>query len=131
MLNLNKIRMKKASVLLTIAVMLLAGLSLQAQTVEDYFTGDWKIVVTGTPNGDAEMIMHLERIEGKLKGEIRGENGSAPIKIDRIEEKENAISIYYFAAGYDISMDFQKQDENNLKGSLLSMFTANGTRVVE
>jgi hypothetical protein len=123
--------MKKVSVLLTIAVMLLNGLSLKAQTPEDYFTGDWKVVVIGTPNGDAEMIMHLERIEGKLKGELRGEEGGDPIKIDRIEEKENAISVYYFAAGYDVSMDFEKVDENNLKGSLLGMFTANGTRIVE
>ena len=123
--------MKKLSILLTIAVMLLAGMSLHAQTPEDYFTGDWKILIEGTPNGDAEMIMHLERVEGKLKGEMRGEEGGDPIKIDRIEEKENAISVYYFAAGYDISMDFQKLDENNLKGSLLGMFTANGTRVLE
>jgi hypothetical protein len=123
--------MKKVSVLLSIAVMLLAGLSLQAQTPEDYFTGDWKVVVIGTPNGDAEMIMHIERVEGKLKGELRGEEGGDPIKIDRIEEKENAISVYYFAAGYDVSMDFEKVDENNLKGSLLGMFTANGTRIVE
>jgi len=123
--------MRKVSVLLSIAVMLLAGLSLQAQTPEDYFTGDWKVVVIGTPNGDAEMIMHLERVEGKLKGELRGEEGGDPIKIDRIEEKENAISVYYFAAGYDVSMDFEKVDENNLKGSLLGMFTANGTRIVE
>lgn len=123
--------MKKASVLLTIAVMLLTGVSLQAQTPEDYFTGDWKVIVIGTPNGDAEMIMHLERVEGKLKGELRGEEGGDPIKIDRIDEKENAISVYYFAAGYDVSMDFQKVDENNLKGSLLGMFTANGTRVLE
>jgi hypothetical protein len=123
--------MRKVSVLLSIAVMLLAGLSLQAQTPEDYFTGDWKVVVIGTPNGDAEMIMHIERVEGKLKGELRGEEGGDPIKIDRIEEKENAISVYYFAAGYDVSMDFEKVDENNLKGSLLGMFTANGTRIVE
>ena len=123
--------MRKVSVLLSIAVMLLAGLSLQAQTPEDYFTGDWKVVVIGTPNGDAEMIMHLERVEGKLKGELRGEEGGDPIKIDRIEEKENAISVYYFTAGYDVSMNFEKVDENNLKGSLLGMFTANGTRIVE
>lgn len=80
---------------------------------------------------DAEMIMHLEREDGKLKGEMRGDEGNNPIKIERIEEKENSISVYYFASGYDISMTFEKKDENNLKGNLLGMFTANGTRVVE
>lgn len=111
--------------------MLLAGMSLHAQSPEDYFTGDWKILIEGTPSGDAEMIMLLERVEGKLKGEMRGEEGNDPIKIDRTEEKENAISVYYFAAGYDISMNFEKVDENILKGSLLGMFTANGKRVLK
>lgn len=123
--------MKNVSVLLTVLVLVLAGLNLQAQAPKDYFTGDWKVLVEGIPSGDAEMIMHIEREDGKLKGEMRGEEGTDPIKIDRIEEKENSISVYYFASGYDISMAFEKVDENNLKGNLLGMYTANGTRVVK
>jgi hypothetical protein len=99
-----------------------------AQNVTDYFAGDWNVVVIGTPNGDAKMIMHLERADGKLKGEIRGEETTDVIKIDSIEEKENKLIVYYFAGGYDISMDFEKVDENNIKGSLLGMFTAQGSR---
>jgi hypothetical protein len=123
--------MKKVNVLVAVVMLVLAGLSLQAQSATDYFVGDWNVLVEGTPSGNAEMIMHLEREDGKLKGEMRGDEGNDPIKIDRIEEKENSISVYYFASGYDISMTFEKIDENNLKGNLLGMFTANGTRVLE
>jgi cytochrome c len=123
--------MKRLTVFFSMSILLFASLVLQAQEPADYFVGDWKILVEGTPSGDAEMIMHLERVDGKLKGEMRGEEGNDPIKIERIEEKESTLNVYYFASGYDISMRFEKVDANNLKGSLLGMFTANGKRVVE
>jgi hypothetical protein len=113
--------------------LVLMGLSAGAfaQNVTDYFAGDWDVVVIGTPNGDAKMIMHLERVEGKLKGEIKGQESSDVIKIDSIEEKENKLIVYYFAGGYDISMDFEKVDENNMDGSLLGMFTTKGSRIIK
>ncbi len=113
--------------------LVLMGLSAGAfaQNVTDYFTGDWNVVVIGTPNGDAKMIMHLERVDGKLKGEIKSQEGSDVIKIDSIEEKENKLIVYYFAGGYDISMDFEKVDDNNMEGSLLGMFTAKGSRIIK
>jgi hypothetical protein len=62
--------MKKLLFVGLVSLILLAGAF--AQNVTDYFAGDWNVVVIGTPNGDAKMIMHLERADGKLKGEIRG-----------------------------------------------------------
>lgn len=124
--------MKKVGLILTALFLMAVSLSAQAATPSDYFVGDWKVVVIGTPSGDAEMIMHLERIDGKLKGEMRSEEeGADPIKIDRIEEKENSISVFYFAGGYDISMTFNKVDDNNIKGDLLGMFTSTGERIVK
>jgi hypothetical protein len=102
-----------------------------SQNVTDYFAGDWNVEVIGTPSGDVKMIMHLERVDGKLKGEIKAQESSDVIKIDSIEEKENKLIVYYFAGGYDISMDFEKVDENNIAGSLLDMFTTRGSRIIK
>ncbi|MCG6190359.1 hypothetical protein [Maribellus maritimus] len=123
--------MKKVGFILTLVASLFVSLISNAQQPEDYFLGDWDVVVEGTPNGDAKMTMHLERVDGKLKGEMRTEGDAGVIKIEKIDEKETSLSMYYFAGGYDISMDFDKVDKNNIKGNLLGMFTARGIRKLD
>lgn len=93
----------------------------------DYFVGDWKVVVSGTPSGDAEMVLHLERVDGKLIGEMRNE-GTDPSKLSRVDEKENSITVYYSTMGYDINLSLDKVDDTNVKGSLMGMFDAKGER---
>lgn len=121
--------MKKVRMIITAAIMLFVAISVQAQN-SDFFAGDWKVMVIGTPNGDAEMVMHLEREDGKLVGEMRVE-GMEPTKFQQVAEKEEEVSVYYSAMGYDISITLKKVDDNNLKGSLLGMFDATGERIVE
>ncbi|WP_346860846.1 hypothetical protein [uncultured Draconibacterium sp.] len=96
----------------------------------DYFVGDWKVEVKGTPNGDATMVMHLERKEGKLTGEMRTE-GTDPAKLTQVDEKEGTITVYYNSMGYDINFSFTKVDENKIKGSLMEMFEATGERILK
>ncbi|QIA07665.1 hypothetical protein [Draconibacterium halophilum] len=99
-------------------------------TKSDYFVGDWKVVVKGTPSGDAEMVMHLERLDGKLVGEMRAE-GIEASKFSQVSEKETSVTVYYSTMGYDINISLDKVDENNLKGSLIGMFDATGERILE
>lgn len=101
-----------------------------AQDANDYFAGKWLVTVTGTPNGDATMTVDLKRLEGKLTGVvIMGEEMSTDI--ERIEEKESSVAIYYSAGGYDVYFNLEKKDENTLEGTLMDMFDAIGKRVVE
>lgn len=102
-----------------------------ASTPSDYFVGNWNVVVTGTPSGDAEMIIHLERLDGKLQGRVKNEGENEGTKIDKIDEKDTSITIYYSAMGYDVYLSFDKVDDNNIKGSMMGMFNSTGKRVVK
>lgn len=121
--------MKKVRMILTAVIVLFIAVATQAQET-DYFAGDWKVMVKGTPNGDAEMVMHLERVDGKLVGEMRVE-AMDPSKFQQVAEKETDVTVFYNAMGYDISITLRKVDENNLKGSLLGMFDATGERIIQ
>lgn len=101
-----------------------------AQSAPDYFAGDWKVLVKGTPSGDAEMIMHLERVDGKLVGEMKAE-GMDATKFQQVAEKETSVTVYYNTMGYDISITLNKVDDDHVKGNLLGMFDATGERVVQ
>ncbi|WP_321373212.1 hypothetical protein [uncultured Draconibacterium sp.] len=123
--------MKKVRMILSTVFILVVAISAQAQDSDpDYFAGDWKVVLKGTPSGDAEMVMHLERVDGKLTGEMRAE-GIDPSKFKTVSEKEAEITVNYMTMGYDINITFKKVDDNNLKGSLMGMFDATGERIVE
>ena len=116
-------------IFMSLVFFLLAGNSF-ANEPADYFAGDWKVQIKGTPSGDADMVLHLERVEGKLTGEMRTE-GVDPSKLKSVDEQEDAITVSYTTMGYDISLKLSKVDENNLKGSLMGMFDATGERIVE
>lgn len=116
--------------ILTAVFVLVVAISTQAQDPADYFTGDWKVVLKGTPSGDAEMVMHLERVDGKLTGEMRAE-GIDPSKFSQVSEKETEITVNYNTMGYDVNITFKKVDDNKLNGSLMGMFDATGERIVE
>ena len=115
--------------ILTAVFIMVVTMATQAQdSKSDYFAGDWKVVIKGTPNGDSEVVMHLERAEGKLTGEMRSE-GADPSKFSNVSEEESKITVFYTAMGYDINISFEKVDENKLKGSLLGMFDVTGERI--
>lgn len=122
--------MKQITFILASLLLLFITNTSFANEPSDYFVGDWKVLVKGTPSGDAEMVLHLERVDGKLTGEMRNE-GMEPSKITSVDEKENSITVYYSTMGYDINLSLEKVDETKIKGSLMGMFDATGERIVE
>lgn len=126
--------MKKVSTFLFVMFIGLAinGFS-QTAAPKDFFAGKWEIVIMGTPDGDGKMITNLVRKDGKLTGElVDGTGGGKPtIPITEIEESEGKIAIAFTASGYDITLDLAKVDDDNLKGSMMSMFDAKAKRIKE
>lgn len=122
--------MRKLKFVFACLFLIMLALGSFAENATDYFVGKWKVTVMGTPNGDAAMTVNLERVDGKLKGDISSE-GMPITKIDRIEEKDNSIRIYYSAQGYDIYINLDKKDDIHLAGTLMDMFDIKGERVVE
>lgn len=123
--------MKKLS--LFIAATLLLFLSIQenlnAQTPADYFAGKWNVLVKGTPSGDANLILVLEKNEDTLTGVVQDTTGNEISKIDKTGIFEDTVTFYFFAGGYDVTLDLTKKDDDNATGSLMGMFEAEGERV--
>jgi len=102
----------------------------QTAPTTDYFVGKWSVIAAGTPNGDAKLVINLERKDGKLGGTIEAsEPGKPPTKIDKVEEKDNAITIYFVGGGYDVYLNLEKKDDDHVAGSLMDMFDAKGERL--
>jgi hypothetical protein len=123
--------MRKLSFVLTVFVLFLLAINANAEDTTSYFVGKWKVLTVGTPNGDATSIITLERKDGKLVGTMNGQGTTESIKFTNVEEKENSVTVYFTASGYDVYMVLEKKDENHVKGSMMDMFDVSGERVKE
>lgn len=123
--------MNKASMILIGFLFIISSIPSQAQDQpSDYFAGKWEVLLEDTPAGDATLIMTLERKDGKLEGTLTG-NDVEVIEIERIEEKEGTLTVYWFSQGYDVYLSMQKKDDDNISGTLVGMFVASGKRIKE
>jgi cytochrome c len=50
-------------------------------------------------------------------------------KLDKVEEKDDKITVYFKIANYDVNVILEKEDADNLKGMLMGMFKAKAVRV--
>lgn len=115
-----------------IILMLFSFFSADAQTAaaSDYFVGRWSVIAAGTPNGDSKFVVNLERKDGKLGGTIENsEPGKPATKIDKVEEKDKGITVYFVGGGYDVYLTLEKKDDDHVAGSLMDMFDAKGERL--
>jgi len=101
----------------------------QAKTGADYFVGTWNVLVKGTPNGDSKMILVLEKKDDKITGVVQDTTGTEISKISNAELKENELTVYFTAQGYDVNLVMDKKDDDHVTGSLMGMFDAEGDRM--
>ncbi|MBL7818386.1 MAG: hypothetical protein JNL70_25470 [Saprospiraceae bacterium] len=101
-----------------------------ATATPDFYAGKWELSFIGTPQGDVKLIAHLSRESGKLTGKLLDatDTEKEPIPISNIEEEENKIVLYFSAQGYDLNVNLEKVDADNLKGQLMNMFEAKAVR---
>jgi hypothetical protein len=126
--------MKKVNVFFVGMLFLLLSFSAKAQTNTsvDYFVGKWDVLVSGTPSGDAKMILKLERKDGKLTGTVTPQAADkGESKITSIEEQANTITVYFTAGEYDVNFSLDKKDDDHVTGSMMGMFDAKGERIKE
>lgn len=125
--------MKKASIFLIALIFGIAlnGFSQTTAAPADFYAGKWEITILGTPNGDAKMIASLSRKDGKFVGELTNpaEPTAAANPITNVEEVDGKLIISFSASGYDLSIPFEKVDNDNLKGKLMDMFDATAKRL--
>jgi cytochrome c len=96
----------------------------------DFYVGKWQTTIAGTPGGDVVMDLDLVRVDGKLTGTITPKMKDLKEgKLDKVEEKDDKITIYFKMANYDVNVNLEKEDADNLKGMLMGMFKAKAVRV--
>lgn len=125
--------MKKVSLILTAMFFVLVSFTVKAQSTvpTDFFTGKWSVLVEGTPQGDATVNVVFERNDGKLTGTIISQGKSEPSKFSKIIEKDSTVTAYYSSNGYEVYLVLEKKDDNSATGSMMDMFDAKATRVIE
>jgi hypothetical protein len=131
---INPSIMKKASIVVFILFLATTfNVLAQESAVTDYFAGKWELTLIGLPEGDAILIAHLDRAEGKLTGVLAGPDNSEAtrMKLTTITETENRIELFFQAQGFDVSIDLSRVDEDNMKGALVGMYDVKAKRIRE
>ncbi|MFA6084596.1 hypothetical protein [Mucilaginibacter sp.] len=121
--------MKKLILTFTVIASMFLCVGAKAQSTTDYFTGKWKVIIMGTPQGDATMMFVFEKKDGKLTGALRDSTDKEISKITQIDEKDKSITAYFNTQGYDVNLMLEPLDADRVKGSLMGMFAAKGERV--
>jgi len=122
--------MEKIKLLFAGLILLTSTISLKAQTsTVEYFAGSWTVLLKGTPNGDVRMIFKLDKMKDSLTGVVQDSTGVEIAKISKIDQKENEITAYFTAQGYDVNLVLTKKDDDHVTGSLMGMFEAEGERI--
>jgi hypothetical protein len=120
--------------LLTFTAVLVAALlftlkSNAQATTSAYYAGKWDVLVKGTPQGDAHLLFTLADSAGTIKGTFTDPETKKEVPLTRAELKEDKLTLYFTVQSYDVSLLLAKKDEDNVTGSLMSMFEATGVRV--
>jgi hypothetical protein len=102
-----------------------------AKDSTDFFAAKWELSIIGTPGGDKKMLANIVRKDGKLTGDLGdpAEPDKEKIAITSIEEVANKITLAFTTSGYDVTVDLEKVDADNLKGQLLGMFETKAVRI--
>ena len=125
--------MKKLSLFFAGLFFLLSSTSAgaQAKAGADYFVGKWSVLVKGLPQGDTKMIFVLDKSSDKITGVVQDTTGKEISKLSNAELKEDELTVFFTAEGYDVNLVMKKKDDGHTTGSLMGMFDAEGERMKE
>jgi hypothetical protein len=126
--------MKKVSLIL---IALFFGMAIQGfsqssapTTPSDFYLGKWTVTILGTPQGDAKMDVTFSMKEGKLIADMQDlEDPTKTKPMTTVEVESTKVTIFFSAAGYDLSIPFEKVDDDNLKGKMMDMFDCTAKRL--
>jgi hypothetical protein len=123
--------MKKANFLLGGLFLMLLSSSTYAQSKPGvtYFSGKWNVLIKGTPNGDARMIVDLQTRNDSLTGVVRDSTGKEFSKISSVELTDTSATVHFTAQDYEVYLVMNKKDNDNITGNMMGMFDAEGKRI--
>jgi len=123
--------MKKLTKILGTLVLffLLKGANAQSKPGAAYFNGTWNVLIKNTPQGDVTLRFVLDNKNDSIAGIVQDTTGAEITKLSNVELKDEEVTLYFSAQGYDLSLLLKKKDDDHVTGSLMSMFDAEGDRV--
>lgn len=122
--------MKLVTTFLCGFALFLISFTSQAQTT-DYFVGDWEVTIKDTPMGTISVLLTLERIDGKLVGKFVDNASGTETKMNQITEEENKLTLNFTSEYGDLYLTLQREDEENVSGSVMDSFAVEGKRVIK
>jgi hypothetical protein len=88
-------------------------------SAEDFFLGKLYLIVKGMPQGDARMIMSVEKEEGVLSGTVTSPlDPSQLFSLEEITVSGNEISAKFDAFNSRLPITVVKEDDENVSGQL-------------
>ena len=96
----------------------------------DYFVGTWNVKVSGLPDGDKDMVVLFEKKDGKLAGGIVDAATKKVNPFTSVTQTDNKVSASFMneEPNMEISLSLEKKDDTKITGSLMDMFTMEGSR---
>lgn len=101
----------------------------ETTSIEEFFLGKWKLLVEGLPTGDAEMLLVLEKKDGKLEGTLGGIDGGETNKLTKAEIKGSTLNVNFMGGGFDIPIYLDKEKNGTITGSMNDMFDVTGEKI--
>lgn len=121
--------MKNLKSVFTIVALFAAITLTKAQTNQNYFIGNWEVLVKGTPQGDVKLPMSFEMKDDKIIGKITNPETKEVGTMTSVEMKGEELFAAFSAGGYDLTMVIKKKDDDHFGGTLMEMLEVEGTRL--
>ena len=122
--------MRNLKVLFTVMLLLSSVTLFAANQTDAFFVGKWEVTVITDSGEEFKTTMNIVRTDGKLGGTISMPDGNV-IPINKIDEKQDAITIYMEGNGQEFYMNISKVDDNSFKGNIMERIDFTGKRIVE
>lgn len=118
--------MKKAKMILVVSFLLTLGFSIQGfgqdQASEDFFIGNWELLVKNTPmGGDMNSTMTISKEDGKLSGSMTMGDPSMGMTVNfsAVEIAGDNLTVSFDMMGNEAKIEYTKKDEKSITGMLM------------
>ena len=99
-------------------------------TPAEFYVGKWDVLAKGLPQGDTHLYFTITQTDGKLGGLLRDSTNHIDIPFTKTEvDGKGGLNVGFTAQGYDVTVWMEKKDEDNIAGSMMSMFECTGVRM--
>lgn len=124
--------MKRSGLLIAGLLLFIFSIGVNAQTKSgyDFFDGKWNVIVSGSPQGNVNMIVNFTKINDVVSASIIDSAGNDLYKVTKtVIDKDQATITFIGSMSDDVPLTLRKKDETNITGDIMGMFGVEGKRL--